>query len=237
MRRVAAALCTLLAFFSPQAPVALDQEQHHHLKLENKYVRVFDVSVLPGDETLYHIHANDYLFVSIGDAALKAQMLDGQPFEMNVKDGEVRYTKGPITHRVINPSGNVFRNITVEVLPTPTANDYTKPPAAVDAHPRSVPLRQPLNYVPGEPLVLENDRVRVVRIVLEQGQSIGVHPHSLPELAVAVTDGRILIESPGEKPVTANFKAGDFRWYDAPRTHSLKNIGRTRFEAIAIELK
>jgi len=35
----------------------------------------------------------------------------------------------------------------------------------------------------------------------------------------------------------AEFKAGDFNWHPQPRTHSLKNVGTTKFEAIGIEWK
>ena len=70
MKLFITALVSLLGLLPSvvQSPVPVSSEPRHHLKFENAYVRVFDVMVPPGDQTLFHTHANDYLFVSIGDA-------------------------------------------------------------------------------------------------------------------------------------------------------------------------
>jgi len=196
-------------------------EPRHHLKFENDYVRVFDVVVPPGDTTLFHVHTNDYAFVSIGDANLKAEVLGKQANDLILKDGEVRYTKGPITHRVTNVSSAPFRNITIEVLASPGAKN-----PATQSH-----------VIPGHTLVLENDRVRVERVVLEPGQSTGMHEHTLSGLAVAVSAAKILLESPGQKGQTVEFKPGEFRWRTGAVTHKLTNTGKTRFEAVDLEWK
>jgi quercetin dioxygenase-like cupin family protein len=191
------------------------------LKLENQYVRVFDVVVPPGDATLFHTHANDYAFVSIGDANLKAEVLGGQPADLALKDGEVRFTKGVITHRVTNVSRATFRNITIEVLSSPGGKGD-----AGHSH-----------NIPGHSLVLENDRLRVERVVLEPGQSTGMHEHALSGLGVVVSPGKVVIESPGQKAQTVEFKPGDFRWHTGPVTHKLTNTGQSRFEAVDLEWK
>jgi len=205
---------------SAQAPVPVSNEPRHHLKFENEYVRVFDVVVPPGDATLYHIHSNDYVFVSIGDATLKAQALGGQPGDLIVKDGETRFTKGPITHRVTNVVNTPFRNITIEILKSPGPVGTATP-----------------DNSPGHSIVLENDRVRVERLILEPGQSTNVHTHNLSALSVFLTKSKVQVESPNAKPETIEYKPGDFRWRAAPVTHSIKNIGTTRFEAVGVDWK
>ncbi|HLG14314.1 MAG TPA: hypothetical protein VJH03_07410 [Blastocatellia bacterium] len=221
--KIAAVLIALVPVVSPalQSPVPVASEPRHHLKFENEYVRVFDVNVPAGDATLFHVHSNDYLFVSIGDAKLKAEVLGSPPADLVVKDGEVRFTKATITHRVTNPGPALFRNITIEVLKSPPAPQNSLTAEAI----------------PGHTTVLENDRVRVERLILEPGQSVASHTHSLSGLGVTVAGGKILLESPGMKPQLAEFKPGDFRWHTGPITHSLKNIGETRFEAVDIEWK
>jgi quercetin dioxygenase-like cupin family protein len=201
-----------------QSPVPVASEPRHHLKFENEYVRVFDVVVPPGDATLFHTHANDYLFVSIGDANLKAEIMGNQPGTLILKDGEVRYTKATITHRIANLTKEPFRNITIEVLKSPGS-------------------QAGLTEIAGHTLVLENDRVRVERLILEPGQSTNMHEHSLSGLGVAVSGAKVMIESPGQKPQTVDFKPGEFRWHDGKIAHSLKNVGKTRFEAVDIEWK
>jgi quercetin dioxygenase-like cupin family protein len=204
-----------------QSPVPVASEPRHHLKYENDYVRVFDVVVPPGDATLFHTHANDYLFVSIGDANLKAEVMGNQPGNLILKDGEVRYSKATITHRVGNLSKDTFRNITIEVLKSPGGQAGAAQQAQIEGH----------------TLVLENDRVRVERLILEPGQSTGMHEHPLSGLGVAVSGAKVMIESPGQKPQTVEFGPGDFRWHGGKIAHSLKNIGKTRFEAVDIEWK
>lgn len=222
MRLIAAAVLSLAGLFPTfaQSPVPVAKEPRHHLKLQNEYVRVFDVLVPPGDETLFHIHANDYAFVSIGDATLKAEVMGGQPADLIMKDGETRFTKGPITHRVRNVAKTPFRNITIEILRSPGPAGASKP-----------------DTFPGLSTVLDNDRVHVERLVLEPGQSTTMHTHNLSALSVFLTKATVRVESPGQKPQTINYKPGDFRWRSAPTTHTLKNIGSTRFEAVGIDWK
>jgi quercetin dioxygenase-like cupin family protein len=222
MKLIASAVLSLLALLpgAAQAPVPVGSEPRHHLKFENQYVRVFDVRVPPGDTTLFHIHANDYLFVSIGDANLKAEVLGGKPGDLIVKDGECRYSKAPITHRVTNVGKDPFRNITIEVLKSP----------GIAADPQA-------KEISGHTLVLDNDRVHVERVVIEPGRSIPTHTHSRSGLGVVVSTAEIQLESPGQTPRTVQFKPGDFQWIDGPQTHSMKNTGKTRFEAVHIEWK
>ena len=90
---------------------------------------------------------------------------------------------------------------------------------------------------PGHSIVFDNERVQVERLVLEPGQSTNMHTHGLSALSVFLTNSKILVESPAKKPETMEYKRGDFRWRDAPVTHSLKNIGSTKFEAVGIDWK
>lgn len=222
MRLILAAALSLTGVFtvSAQTPVPVAKEPRHHFKFENKYVRVFDVVVPSGDTTLFHIHSNDYVFVSIGDAKLKAEVLGGQPTDLIMKDGESRFTKGPITHRVTNVNNTSFRNITIEILGSPGRAAPSKPDTA-----------------PGLSPVLDNDRVHIERLVLEPGQSTSLHTHGLSALSVFLTNAKVEVSIPGQKPQTLKYKPGDFRWRDAPTTHTLKNIGKTRFEAVGIDWK
>ena len=224
MKILISMLLSLLAVLPTlaQESVPVAREPRHHFKFENQYVRVFDVVVPPGDATLFHTHANDYLFVSIGDANLKAEALGNAPGDLILKDGEVRFTKGPITHRVSNQAQNDFRNITIEVLKNP-------PPLKPSAIPDKL--------IPGHSLVLENDRVRVERLVLNPGESTGMHSHDLPGLVVAVTAGELEVGAPGQAGQKFKFAPGDFRWREDRVTHKLTNVGKTRFEAVDIDWK
>jgi len=222
MRSLAVAVLSLCGLLpsTVQSPVPVANEPRHHLKFENEYVRVFDVVVPSGDTTLFHIHSNDYAFVTIGDARLKAEVMGSEPADLILKNGEARFTKGPVTHRVSNPTSAPFRNITIEILKSPGPVGFSTPDTS-----------------PGHSIVLDNDRVRIERLILEPGQSTNIHTHSLSALSVFLTKAKVRIESPGAKPETIEYKPGDFRWRTAPVTHSIKNIGSTRFEAVGIDWK
>jgi quercetin dioxygenase-like cupin family protein len=212
---------TGLSWLSIQSPIPVLNEPRHHLKFENEYVRVFDVVVPPGDTTLFHIHSNDYAYVGIGPATLKAEVFgSGATQDLILKDGEARFTKGPITHRVTNIASSPFRNITIEILKSPGAVGASTPDTS-----------------PGHSVVLENERIRIERLILEPGQYTNVHTHNLSALSVFLTNARVEITSPAGKPETIDYKPGDFRWRAAPVTHSIKNIGSTRFEAIGVDWK
>lgn len=222
MRLIAAAVLSISGLFPSvvQSPVPVANEPRHHMKFENEYVRVFDVLVPAGDATLFHTHANDYVFVTLGDVNLEAEVMGGPQAELNLKNGEVRFTKGPITHRVTNSSIFRFRNLTIEILKSPGPSGSSTPDTS-----------------PGHSIVLENDRVRVERLILEPGQSTNTHTHNLSALSVFLSPSKVLMESPGQEPQTIEYKPGDFRWRAAPVTHSIKNIGTTRFEAVGVDWK
>jgi quercetin dioxygenase-like cupin family protein len=287
-------LLSIFAVQSPQTPVSalvpVGSEGHHHFKLENEYARVFDVLVPPGDSTLYHIHSNDYAYVSLSNVSLKAQILGAQPIDLILRNGEVRYTRGPITHMVSNPDATPFRNITVEILKpaprgtgsvlatpsvlgtpsgsdrlqatgtgsalgtpsplgTPTGSDRL--PATSTARPQATSTGSVLGTPSGSDRVqaaelpklahhvveLENDRVRILRVILEPGQSTGIHTHVLPHLRVAVSAARVMYDSPGTRAETRDSKPGDFVWNPSKTAQDLKNVGSARFEAVEIEFK
>jgi quercetin dioxygenase-like cupin family protein len=204
-----------------QSPVPVEGEPRHHLKFENSYVRVFDVVVPPGDATLFHTHSKDYAFVSIGDASLKAEVMGSPAVDLILKDGETRFSKATVIHRVMNPGMTPFRNITIEVLGSPTMTAGG----------------QKLDRVPGHTLLFENERVRAWRLVLDPGQSTGLHTHGHAGLGVSVSGGQLSIATSGGQSREATLKPGDFQWHDLDTTHSLKNVGKTRFEAVDIEWK
>lgn len=116
-------LFTILAlFFSASLPaqaptsVPLPKEPHHHLILENDYVRVFRVSVPAHDATLLHQHDVPYLYVSLGPADV-INAVQGRPeARIVMTDGQVGYSPGPFAHIARNESDMDFNNVTIEFL-------------------------------------------------------------------------------------------------------------------------
>jgi hypothetical protein len=115
-------LSSLLLLFtlslSAQAPVAvpIPKEPHHHLVLENSYVRVFRVSVPAHDATLLHQHDVPYLYVSLGTADV-INAVQGKPeAHLVMADGQVGYSPGHFAHIARTDAGSSFDNVTIELL-------------------------------------------------------------------------------------------------------------------------
>ena len=207
---------------SPQAPVEIKGEAHHHPKFENEFVRVWDVTVPAGDTTLWHIHRNDNVVVTLGEARLRIETVGAAPGESLWKFGEVRFGKATYVHRAMNVGATPFHNFTIELL---RPRNGAPPPSM----PKEPTVRAP---------VLENERVRAFQVTLEPGQSTSMHTHQLPGLAIALTPGEIEVVTQGKnKPDRLNLPLGDLRWRVGAVTHTIKNVGKSRFSAVDIELK
>jgi len=100
----------------PLAHGNVSGEPHHHLKIENEYVRVYYVEVAPHEATQLHQHDHDYLFVSLGPADVINAVRDKPEVHLVLKDGETHFTRGGFAHVARNLSDVPFRNITIELL-------------------------------------------------------------------------------------------------------------------------
>lgn len=124
-RSVATYMIALLAAFSLRAqapePVPLAHgtvpgEPHHHLKIENEYVRVYYVEVPPHESTQLHQHDHDYLYVSVGDSEVLNAVLNKPEVHLALRDGETHFTRGGFAHVARNLADTPFRNVTIELL-------------------------------------------------------------------------------------------------------------------------
>jgi hypothetical protein len=205
---------------TPEFQILAIREPHHFVKLDNKYVRVLDVTVPGFDGTLFHIHENPYFWISIGPATLRAVNLGSKDvIELDATDGQVRYSP-VVTHRVGNIVASTFRNITVQIQ----GRDDVSPGTSFMASPK------PAGYQAEVPL--DNDLVRVERLVLQPGQSTGRYALPKSGILIAGHDGNITFEVQGLQPRKIAMKAGDFEWHTGPETHIITNVGTTRWDAI-----
>ena len=119
MKPLLCAALLLLTFSSnAQAPVAvpIPKEPHHHLVLENDYVRVFRVSVPAHEATLLHQHDVPYLYVALGPADV-INAIQGKPeVHLVMADGQLGYSRGHFAHIARTDAGLVFNNVTIELL-------------------------------------------------------------------------------------------------------------------------
>jgi hypothetical protein len=220
-----ASLTPAVGAAAEEKAVAAKDEPRHRPKLENDQVRILDVEIPPGDQTLFHTHDLNYAFLMVNEAHLRNEVA-GKPGTTDIKIpaglvGYYRASEGAYTHRFINIGNDLFRAIGIELLrPAPA-------PAV------SAPLPSSSGYV----TVLDNERVRAYRLVLEPGQSAPAVTLQGSSVRVAGTGGKLLQQTPGGEATEIQLEPARFQWRAAPSTHSLENAGATRVEIYEFELK
>ena len=87
------------------------------LLFENDRVRVWSMTLQPGETSTYHRHENDYLFVYTTPSTISSQVGDTDGPTRNFHDGYVQYTEvGPgIEHSITNVAESLHHQIIVEI--------------------------------------------------------------------------------------------------------------------------
>ena len=90
---------------------------------------------------------------------------------------------------------------------------------------------------PGYAQILDNERVRAWRSMLEPGQTATAITQKAPGLRVIIDGGEIAESVPGEPDRGMMLRLGDFYWQEPGATRAVRNIGSTRVELVEFELK
>jgi quercetin dioxygenase-like cupin family protein len=218
----------LMAAMSTPPAVEITAEPDHHLALENKYVRVFQVEVPPRAATLLHHHAHDYIFVTLGDSEIENDVEGKAPVTVKLADGEVRFTAGNFSHIARNLSDHPFRNVTIELLRGAQAGKSAK-----------WDEERGLSVLEGgsRDILFVKDGARISDIQLQPGASFPKHTHPGPYLLVAVTDLRLRSTVTGKTPTDIDAKSGSLSWVPDATTHSVTNTGKSSARFILVEFQ
>ena len=226
-------LVTVLIFVAlllAQTPgeVEITAEPHHHLALENQYVRVFKVQVDPNSATLMHRHRHDYVFVTLGASEIENDVAGEPPAVVKLKDGETRFTPGDFAHIAKDLAPTPFRNVTIELL---------KDEEARKSPPPKWEEERGLNVLDGgtQDVLFVKDGVRVSDIQLQPGGVVPKHHHAGPHLVVALTDLALRSDVEGKGSMQLQQKAGDIAWVAGASTHALTNTGKQLARFITLE--
>lgn len=201
--------------------VPVGEEPRHHVRFENKYVRVIEAIFPAGDTTLFHTHSRDNVPIAIEPATLRTTLLGSSAStDSTVERGRTTWAAATYTHEIKNLGQGKVHYIDAEIIA----------PSGMQSEPT-------LNGVPGHTLIFENEKVRAYRVILQPGQSTGLHKHGLSFLNVSVSGGELVVEAAGKKGSKQKLRPGEFAWSDAPVTHSVKNSGPQAYEMVDLELK
>ena len=225
---VAALGCVLLQPVSAQEErgVPILSAPYHLPVFRNEYVTLLNIYVPPGKTTGYHTHTSDSVSVNIESADMTNQPL-GAPAAGPPQRGEAgranfaSYTKeGPRTHKATNVGTTPFHNVS---LIFNSAQPY-----------RFTPLSR---NGPGYTQIMDNDRARAWRLVLEPGQAAAAITQSAPGIRIVILGSELAESVPGQPDRAMSPKMGEFYWQDAGVTRTVRNTGKTRLDIVEFELK
>jgi quercetin dioxygenase-like cupin family protein len=191
------------------------------IEIDNQWVRVLRSRFPPHASHGMHQHPNT-VFVFLTNADLKITNMDGTMQEVHRKAGEVAYMDSA-RHSEINLSDQPAEIVLVELKPeTPhQPSTVTLDPVKLDTEHHTVPF--------------ENERVRVLRTVLEPHIKSPVHEHP-HYVVVYLTDLHTTMKLASGVMVDNPRRAGEIAWRDA-YSHQTENIGEQQAVEIQVELK
>ena len=220
-----AALCSsATAAIAQDKVVPATEEPRHVVKLVNDVVRIVDVEIPPGYRTLMHEHALNYAYLMVSSARLRNETPDKPPADVDIAAGLVGYyraSQGAYVHRFTNIGESVFRAIGIELLsPSPSVDVVT-------------PLDRSTGYV----TVLDNERVRVYRLVLEPGKSTGLVRLAPRTVRVAGNEMALVEKSAGGDKRDLHLAPAQFEWRAEAAAVTLENTGSSTAELYEFEMK
>ena len=212
--------------------VEITAEPHHYLIFSNDQVRVFNVEVPAGSQTLMHWHRHDYIYVTIGATELSNEVDGKPPATLKLQDGETRFSPGPFAHLVRVSPGQPFHNITVELLQDEKLRH--SPEHWDSAHPEE---DRGLNILNGgtEEVFFVKDGVRATEFELQPGGIVPMHHHKGPHLLIAVSDLEIRSDVQDQGPMVGHFKSGDVKWLPGGYSHTITNVGHGPAKFVTLE--
>lgn len=202
--------------------LAVEAASYHVPVLSNDYVKVLNVRIPPRRDSGYHRHSLDSVAVLMSDATRTNTTLGAEPVARPAQPrGTVAfspYARDPLVHTVTLQGDQTFHNIVVELL-QPSAG--------------RTPSDRPPIYTP----VLDNERVRVWRLVLEPGEAAPPITQNAPGVRVVVEGGELVESLVGQPDRAMALRHADFYWQEAGATRAVRNAGATRIELVEIEIK
>lgn len=193
------------------------------VEIDNPWVRVVRVKAGPHEKIPMHEHPASVL-VCLTDIHERMTSPDGKSQEIRRKAGDVAYREA-MKHAEENLSDQPLEAVVVELKP-----GAPKAPAAPMTAPDPVQVDPEHHLVP-----LENDRVRVLRTILEPHVKSPVHRHP-SYVVVYLTDLHTTMKLADGRLVDNPRQPGEVAFRDAYQ-HQTENIGDHTAVEIQIELK
>src|SRR6267143_5584046 len=182
-----------------ERPVPLNAEPSQHQILANADVRLFRVEVAPRAATQLHEHANDFVWIALGDAEITDTARGESETRLEARDGTMTFRPRGIVHTVRNERDAPFRNVTIEFL-RPQTGGRNLCGQVLRAQPLDCPssAAAPDSGRKGHSMVpkFETDQTHISLLILEPKARFTIKPSQSPPVLVALegTDAEALVE-------------------------------------------
>ena len=215
------ALLTALLFCSTviTAQVPVRDEPRHHPVLQNKYIRLLDVWLSPGDTTLFHIHATPSLFVILSNTVTGSQIKDSTWSNSQSKAGTTWYrsfSPDTLVHRVCNADTVVFHVNDIEILSQYSTNASGK---------KSLPF----------PVEFENEKAIAYRLTTIADQSPIINERG-PMIAEPITGKGIIFHNTTTNQ-TKKIEAGKYLYIEPGTAFYFSAAENKAIEIVLFEIK
>jgi hypothetical protein len=190
-------------------PIPLASEPHHHLALENEYVKLYQVEVAPHDSVKLHRHDTDAISLSLSDSVVTVHFPGKADVTQKLAFGQLRLQARGWVHSTLVEEGPPFKNVTVELLQAQTGERNGC---------AQVMAKEPLNCFGGT-----IGGVRLGQPEFQTDQTyvglVRVSAHGRSEIG----DGRVALivaldggaTHRGGDGAESSLRSGDFVWLDA----------------------
>ena len=225
-RSLVVGLCALaLAQQPPTKSADLAGEPHHQLLLENEFVRVYKLTLQPGEATLSHRHERFYVFVSLELGKVAIEVRGREPIVSELAAGELRISKGGFTLAERNVGQQSLNLIIVEQMKREETGNFEEPMVGFRFHDAAFgPLFE-------APMMRGYDAV-----IASQGRTEN-HLDRYDRLLIALSDIELTDQVEGVGKLNISQKAGGVVWLPGGAKHATTNSGEVPAHFVTIEFR
>ncbi len=200
------------------AQVQVSEEPRHVPVLGNKYVRLLDVRLLPGDTTMFHIHSTPSVFVPFTNTSIASQTKEKGWVTEQLVAGKAWYrsfTPDSLIHRVANVDSTPFHVNDIEIL----------------SYYDTVNYRRRLYF----PLLFDNDRVTAYQLTRKYYATSIVKDRG--PIVVALVSGDLVYYTNTVTNQKSVMKAGSYLYIDPGSSFYFSFKGNEPVNMILFEIK
>lgn len=202
-----------------KAQVPVSEEPRHKPVLQNKYIRILDVWVQPGDTTLFHIHATPSLFVHLSNNVTGSQAKGEAWVKDQSETGKAWYrsfSPDTLIHRVTNLDMIPFHVNDIEILASYNGNNLSN--------------TKPLPFT----LLFENEKASAYRVTnILNNQIIKDRGPIIAELAT----GEGIIFHDVKTNQSKEIKAGNYLYIEPGSSFYFTTKGKSKINMVLFEIK